>query len=87
MNESAGQIVPGIAVEFCGEWHRVEPGQPFGIGRDAELAVDDNPFLHRRLLEIDLVNGLWLLSNVGSRLAVTVMDGAAGALALEESMF
>lgn len=64
-----------ISVEFCGEWYHVVPGEPFGIGRDAELAVDDNPFLHRRLLEISKVGELWMLANVGSRLAVTVMDG------------
>lgn len=75
MSVPGGQV-PRVSVEFCGEWHEVTPGVAFGIGRDAELSVDDNPFLHRRLLEVELVNGLWLLSNVGSRLAVTVMDGA-----------
>ncbi|MFZ1412825.1 MAG: hypothetical protein WAS07_15350 [Micropruina sp.] len=67
---------PKVSVEFCGEWVEVPSTGAFGIGREAELAVDDNPFLHRRLLEIEWVNDLWLLTNVGSRLAVTVMDGA-----------
>ncbi len=75
MSERVLESPPRVAVEFCGEWHDVAPTEAFGIGRDAELAVDDNPFLHRRLLEVEFVNGLWLLSNVGSRLAVTVMDG------------
>lgn len=67
----------GVSVEFCGEWYDLVPGQPFSVGRDAELVIDqDNPFLHRRLLEISYVGGLWVLSNVGSRLAVTVSDGA-----------
>lgn len=66
----------GVAVEFCGEWHQVDAARPFAIGRDADLVVDDNPFLHRRLLEIEFAGGLWVLSNVGSRLAVTVSDGA-----------
>jgi hypothetical protein len=65
-----------VSVEFCGEWYGISPDQPFGIGRDAELVVDDNPFLHRRLLEVSRVNDLWLLTNVGSRLSVTVSDGA-----------
>ncbi|MGV8907381.1 MAG: hypothetical protein ACOH1Y_00220 [Propionicimonas sp.] len=63
-------------VEFCGEWHEVSPDIAFGVGRDAELEVDSNPFLHRRLLEITCLNGIWLLSNVGARLPVTVMDAA-----------
>lgn len=65
-----------VSVEYCGEWYEVAPDTVFGIGREADLDVDDNPFLHRRLLEIGRVNDIWLLSNVGSRLAVTVMDGA-----------
>ncbi len=46
------------------------------IGREADLVIDDNPFLHRHLLDVRQVEGLWVLSNVGSRLAVTVTDGA-----------
>lgn len=65
-----------VSVEFCGEWYRMPSDRPFGIGRDADLVVDDNPFLHRRLLEISNAGDLWMLANVGSRLAVTVMDGA-----------
>lgn len=38
-----------VAVEFCGEWHEVPRDRPFGIGRDADLEVDANLFLHRRL--------------------------------------
>lgn len=70
-----GQAEGGVVIEYCGEWFRVEPGERFSIGREADLSVDDNPFLHRRLLEISEFDGLWLLTNVGSRLAVTVTDG------------
>lgn len=63
-----------MSVEFCGEWYSVPSDKSFGIGRDADLSVDDNPFLHRRLLEISCTNELWVLANVGSRLAVTVTD-------------
>ncbi|MCI4658193.1 hypothetical protein [Cryobacterium zhongshanensis] len=64
-----------LSVEYCGEWYRLEPQRVFAIGRDADLDVDDNPFLHRRFLEISRQDGLWWLSNVGSRLAATVTDG------------
>ena len=64
-----------LSVEYCGEWYRLEPRRVFAIGRDADLDVDDNPFLHRRFLEISRQDGLWWLSNVGSRLAATVTDG------------
>ncbi|WP_188755688.1 hypothetical protein [Microbacterium album] len=64
-----------VQVEYCGESFGVAPDDRFTIGRDADLSIDDNPFLHRRLLEVSRFEGLWLLSNVGSRLAVTVSDG------------
>lgn len=66
---------PGeLTVEFCGEWHRVT-AVPFTIGRDADLDIDDNRFLHRRFLQIQRSEGLWWLANVGSRLSATVTDG------------
>jgi hypothetical protein len=65
-----------VVVEYCGEWFGVGPDEEFTIGRDADLAIDDNPFLHRRLLSVSHHDGFWLLHNVGSRLAVTVTDGA-----------
>ncbi len=67
--------IDGVSVEYCGEWFRADPQAVFGIGREAELSVDDNPFLHRRFLEISRFDGLWWLANVGSRLAATVTDG------------
>ncbi|WP_221244213.1 hypothetical protein [Cryobacterium roopkundense] len=64
-----------ISIEYCGEWYRAEPDGLFSIGRQADLSVDDNPFLHRRFLQISQVDGMWWLANVGSRLAATVTDG------------
>lgn len=65
-----------MQIEFCGEWYPVFQESPFTIGREADLVVDDNPFLHRRLLQVSWFDGFWLLANTGSRLAVTVSDGA-----------
>lgn len=62
-------------VEFCGERHEVEPDRAFTIGREADLVVDTNRFLHRRLLELARADRLWWLANVGSALSVTVVDG------------
>jgi hypothetical protein len=61
-------------VLFCGERHEVPRGEVFTVGRDADLVVDDNPFLHRRLLSLECSGGLWWLANTGSRLAATVSD-------------
>ncbi|WP_378144733.1 hypothetical protein ACFJGV_14730 [Cnuibacter sp. UC19_7] len=62
------------SVEFIGEWHRLDRSKPFEIGREADLDIDDNQYLHRRFLSIQFVDGLWWLSNVGSRLSASVSD-------------
>lgn len=63
-----------LTVEFAGEAFTVEPGAVFRVGREGDLAIDDNLFLHRHFLTIENIDGLWLLSNVGSRLSATVTD-------------
>lgn len=69
---------PGLSIEFCGEWYRLEPGATFEVGRDADLCIDDNPYLHRRFLRIATEGDLWWLANVGSRLSATVCDTSGG---------
>jgi len=63
-------------VEFCGEEYRVGPDSPLVIGREGGLAIDDNPYLHRRFLRISAEDDLVWLANVGSQLAATVADDA-----------
>jgi hypothetical protein len=61
-------------IEFCGEETPVDR-QPFVIGRDADLVIeDDNRFLHRHFLTVTEQQGIWLLSNVGDQLTATVSD-------------
>jgi len=67
----------GIRVEFAGEEFAVAPGERFTVGREGDLAIDDNLFLHRHFLEVTQDAGIWLLSNVGSRLTATVTDSAS----------
>ncbi|TDE90080.1 hypothetical protein EXU48_18725 [Occultella glacieicola] len=63
-----------MQVEFCGEWFGVEEDDTFQIGREGNLEIDDNPYLHRRFLTISHHDDLWWLENVGSRLSATVSD-------------
>ena len=63
-------------IEFCGEINTVAH-QPFTVGRDADLVVDDdNRFLHRHFLALSAQQGVWLLANVGTQLTATVSDTA-----------
>lgn len=70
--------VDHITVEFAGEYFPVEPGDSFTVGREGNLAIDENLFLHRYFLEISHDSGLWWLANIGSRLSATVTDSAGG---------
>ena len=68
-----------LAVELAGEWFHVEPDAELTIGREGDVQVDDNPFLHRRLLHLGRSDGLWWITNTGSRLSATVCDASTGA--------
>lgn len=63
-----------VLVDFCGEVVRVEPGRPVTIGREGDIVLDDNPYLHRRFLEVAIRDGLVWLTNYGSLLSATVVD-------------
>jgi len=66
--------VKPLTVEYCGELYSVDPGSEFGIGREADLSIDDNPYLHRRFLTVGHDFGMWWLNNVGTLLTATVTD-------------
>lgn len=68
----------GMQLEFCGEWFPIAEDEPFVIGREGALEIDDNPYLHRRFLLITHSDSLWWLANVGSRLSATVADADGG---------
>lgn len=64
-----------LTIDYAGEIVELEPDDgSFVIGRDGDLVIDENPYLHRRFLEISHQNGVWMLSNVGSQISATVND-------------
>lgn len=63
-----------LRIDFCGEDYSVEHPNDFHIGRESDLVIDDNPYLHRRFLRIYEDFGMWWLSNVGNLLSATVTD-------------
>jgi hypothetical protein len=64
-----------LRVEYCGEWYDVDPAEPFTIGREADLSIDENPYLHRHFLRLYEEHGMWWIANVGNLLTATVTDG------------
>ncbi|WP_394279017.1 hypothetical protein [Microbacterium sp.] len=71
-----------LAIEFCGEWFHPSRTAPFSIGRDADLVIDTNPYLHRRLLVVEAERDLWWLANTGRSISVALAtaDGAYQAM-------
>jgi hypothetical protein len=63
-----------LRVEFAGEWYSPSPHKGFVIGREGDLVIDDNPYLHRTFLSLSHSNGMWWVVNEGSRLAATLSD-------------
>ncbi|MCL2470134.1 MAG: hypothetical protein FWF25_00115 [Propionibacteriaceae bacterium] len=63
-----------VRIEFEGRTHVVSPGQVFDIGREADMVLDANPYLHRRFLRLVYEYDLWWLVNIGGTTAATVYD-------------
>lgn len=64
-----------LTLEFCGERVTIPKDVSFAIGRDADYSVDDNPYLHRRFLELRWIEQMWWVANVGGQLSATISDG------------
>jgi hypothetical protein len=71
---SSHTVPQALSIEFCDIWTTVPPDKPFLMGRDADLVIDENPYLHRHFLELHHRDGLWWLANVGQHLTATVSD-------------
>lgn len=67
-----------LAIDFCGEWYEPDGEEIFSIGREGDLEIDDNPYLHRKFLQVARYDGIWWLSNVGGMLSATVADSSGG---------
>ena len=72
--EGATGATAQLVVDFCGLRYTPEPGRPFFLGREGDVVLDENPYLHRRFLMISHLDGLWWLYNLGSLLSATVAD-------------
>ncbi|GAA4160702.1 hypothetical protein GCM10022286_17120 [Gryllotalpicola daejeonensis] len=76
MTEAETRLTSSLKVEYIGEWYEVGEGEPFTIGREADLSIDDNPYLHRHFLTLYSEHGMWWIANVGNLLTATVADSS-----------
>ena len=63
-----------VTVDFCGELHEAPKDGALTIGREGDVEIDDNPFLHRHFLQVTHEGGWWWLTNIGTTLTATVAD-------------
>lgn len=61
-----------LSIEFGTVVHNMAAGDSVSLGRAADLVVDDNPYLHRRLLQVAEESGVWWVANVGQSIPVSV---------------
>ncbi len=64
-------------IDFCGEIKPITPAASVIIGREGDLVIDDNPYLHRQFIEVSIIDGLCWVANVGNRLTATLADGGS----------
>ena len=88
---------PMLIVDFAGALREVRIGETLSFGREADLSIDTNPYLHRRLGDFRYESGAWWLYNTGTAIMLEVADtvsasrmsiapGAAVPLAFEQSL-
>lgn len=68
--------VTWLVVDFCGDERDVGNCGSLTFGRSGDLAMDDDPYLHRLVGEFLAADGHWWLRNRGSRLSITVGERA-----------
>ena len=65
---------PTLKVDFVGEVHNLGPDDTLEFGRGADLDIDSNPYLHRRVGRFEHRSGYWFLVNVGRSIHIVVID-------------
>lgn len=63
-----------LQIDYVGEIVYVAPATSLSVGREADLVIDDNPFLHRTFLVFSQQADMWFVANVGAQLSATLSD-------------
>ncbi len=66
-----------LMIEFAGSTRVLKHHESLTFGRDADLEIDTNPYLHRRVGVFRQRNGDWWVSNTGTAIALEVCDDAS----------
>lgn len=77
MATSGGTETDRLTVRFVHEERVIEPGDDLIFGRGAELDIDSNPFLHRRMGRFVCSDGMWWIENLSAWTPLSVAGGPA----------
>lgn len=72
---------PELTICFVGETYR--PTAQLTFGRQADLTLDENSYLHRRAGRFRLLTPSWWLDNLGGRLRLTMVSSDGSLLDLQ----
>ena len=81
MSETPTTEAASLTVRFLGE--TFHPTDDLTFGRESELVIDDNSYLHRRAGRFRLRDGTWWLENLGSRLRLTMASSDGSLIDLQ----
>lgn len=74
MAEVPAVEAPALRVDFVGELHELTADESLTFGRQGDLEIDENPYLHRVCGRLVARNGVWWIVNEGSRIVLHVHD-------------
>jgi hypothetical protein len=69
-----------LHLEYLGDEFLLLPGDDLRFGRNSDLVIDENPFMHRVVGRFVHREGVWWLQNHGTRLRLELMDSDTGAV-------
>ena len=78
--QQLGKQMDDLVVEYCGEVRRVAAHESLCFGRRGDLAIDDNPFMHRVVGRFECSEGRWWIHNVGAAAVLAVHDRRSSAV-------
>jgi len=74
-------LSPTLTVRFIGE--EFLPTEALVFGREAELMLDENSYLHRKAGRFCVREGTWWLENLGSHLRLTMVSSDGSIIELQ----
>ena len=74
MEDFSPSVDDALEIDFVGEVRSLLPGDDLRFGRNADLVIDENPFMHRVVGRFTFREGVWWLQNHGTQCRLELHD-------------